>query len=87
MGLARGVVLAVATSDGQCFAGVGMRPGEQRRVGHLQRRLARQQKGSNRRRRTVRALGRVFERVRNRRTDFLPPDRPHAHDANMAWSL
>ncbi len=56
--------MPVATSDGQCFDGVGMRPGEQRR------RLARQKKGSNRRRRTVRAIGRVYERVRNRRADF-----------------
>ena len=70
VGIDRGVVLAVATSDGQCFDGVGMRPGEQRRVRHLQRRLARQKKGSNRRRRTVRAIGRIFERVRNRRIDF-----------------
>jgi putative transposase len=70
VGIDRGVVLAVATSDGRCFDGVGMRAGEQRRVRHLQRRLARQQKGSNRRRRTVRAIGHIFERVRHRRTDF-----------------
>jgi len=62
--------MPVATSDGQCFDGVGMRPGEQRRVRHLQQRLARQKQGSNRRRRTVRAIGRVYERVRNRRADF-----------------
>jgi len=70
VGIDRGVVMPVATSDGQCFDGVGMRPGEQRRVRHLQRRLARQKQGSNRRRRTVRAIGRVYERVRNRRADF-----------------
>ena len=70
VGIDRGVVMPVATSDGQCFDGVGMRPGEQRRVRHLQRRLARQKQGSNRRRRTVRAIGRVYERVHNRRTDF-----------------
>ncbi len=61
---------AVATSDGQCFHGVGMRPGAQRRVRHLQRRLARQTKGSTRRRRTVRAIGRILERERNRCTDL-----------------
>ena len=70
VGIDRGVAVPVATSDGQCFDGVGMRPGEQRRVRHLQRRLARQRKGSNRRRRTVRAIGQVYARVRNRRTDF-----------------
>ncbi len=59
----------VATSDGQCFHGVGMRPGEQRRVRHLQRRLAHQTNGSTRRRRTVRAIGRILERVRICRTD------------------
>ena len=70
VGIDRGVVIPVAASDGQCFDGVGMRLGEQRRLRHLQRRLAHQQKGSNRRRRTVRAIGRVYERVRNRRADF-----------------
>ena len=57
VGIDRGVVIPVAASDGQCFDGVGMRLGEQRRLRHLQRRLAHQQKGSNRRRRTVRAIG------------------------------
>jgi IS605 OrfB family transposase len=70
VGIDRGVVVPVATSDGQCFDGVGIRPGEQRRLRHLQRRLAGQKKGSNRRRRTVQAVGRVYERVRNRRADF-----------------
>jgi putative transposase len=70
VGIDRGVVVPVAASDGQCFDGVGMRPGEQRRLRHLQRRLARQKKGSNRRRRTVRAIGRVVEPIHNRRADF-----------------
>jgi IS605 OrfB family transposase len=70
VGIDRGVVVPVATSDGQCFDGVGIRPGEQWRLRRLQRRLARQRKGSNRRRRTVRAITRLHERVRNRRLDF-----------------
>jgi putative transposase len=46
VGIDRGVVVPVATSDGQFFAGLGMRAGEQRRLAHLQRRLARQKRGS-----------------------------------------
>jgi putative transposase len=71
VGLDRGVVIHVATSDGQCFDGAGMRPGERNHMRALQRRLARQKRGSNRRRRTAQAIGRVFERVRNRRADFV----------------
>jgi transposase len=70
VGIDRGVVVPVATSDGQCFDGAGLRPGEQRRLRHLQRRLAHQKQGSNRRRRTVQAIGRVYERAGHRRADF-----------------
>jgi len=70
VGIDRGVVVTVATSDGECFNGVGMRPDEQLHLRHLQRRLARQKKGSVRRRRTVRAIGRVHRPVRDRRADF-----------------
>lgn len=70
VGIDLGVVVPVATSDGRCFDGVGMRPGERRRLRRLQRRLARQKKGSNRRRGTVRAIARLHERVRNCRLDF-----------------
>jgi transposase len=70
VGVDRGVVVPVATSDGECFSGLGMRPRRQRRLAHLQRRLARQQMGSNRRRRTVRAIGRLYEHVRDGRLDF-----------------
>jgi IS605 OrfB family transposase len=70
VGIDRGVVVPVATSDGECFGDVGMGPGEQRHLRTLQRRLARSRRGSNRRRRTVRAIARVFERVRHRRLDF-----------------
>ncbi len=70
VGVDRGIVVPVATSDGKYFHGVGMRPGEWRHLHALQRRLARQKRGSNRRRRTVRAIGRVFERARHRRVNF-----------------
>ncbi len=70
VGIDCGVVVTVATSDGQCFNVLGLRSGERRHLRHLQRRLARQKKDSARRRRTVRAIGRIYQRVRNRRTDF-----------------
>ena len=70
VGIDRGLVLPVATSDGECFSFVGLGPREQVRLQRLNRRLARQKKGSNRRRRTVRAIGRVYERIHNRRVDF-----------------
>lgn len=70
VGIDRGVVIAVATSDGQCLSFAGVRGGEQQRMKRLQQQLARQQKGSHRRRATRRAIGRVLERVRHRRMDF-----------------
>jgi IS605 OrfB family transposase len=70
VGIDCGVVVPVATSDGQYFGGLSMRSGEQRRLAHLQRRLARQKRGSNRRHCTVRTIKHVFERIRSRRLDF-----------------
>lgn len=70
VGIDRGVILPVATSDGECFSFVGLGPSERTHLQRLSRRLARQQKGSNRRRRTVRAVSQVYERSRNRRMDF-----------------
>jgi len=70
VGVDRGIAVPVATSEGQCFGGLGIRSGEQGHVRVLQRRLVRQKRGSNRRRDTLRAIGRIFERVRQRRYDF-----------------
>ncbi len=70
VGIDRGVVVPVATSDGECFSFVGLGLFERTRLRRLNRRLARQKKGSSRRRRTVRAIGRVHERLHNRRMDF-----------------
>jgi len=70
VGIDRGVVVPVATSDGQCFGFTSIRVGEARRLRRLQQRLARQKKGSTRRRQTVRAISRLMHRARNRRTDF-----------------
>ncbi len=46
VGIDRGVAVPVATSDGEFFTGVGLRPGEKRHLRHLQRRLARQKKAA-----------------------------------------
>ena len=70
IGIDRGVAVPVATSDGQCLGLEAIRPGEASRLRRLQQRLARQTQGSSRRRRTVRAIGRLQRRVRNRRADF-----------------
>jgi IS605 OrfB family transposase len=70
VGVDRGVAVPVATSDGQCFGFVGFRSTEERRLKRLQRRLARQRKGSSRRKRTVAAIGQLHQRARRRRDDF-----------------
>jgi IS605 OrfB family transposase len=70
VGVDRGVAIAVATSDGQCWAFKGIHVPEHRRLRRLQQRLARQKKDSHRRQSTVGAIGRLFQRVRNRRRDF-----------------
>jgi putative transposase len=70
VGVDRGVVLPVATSEGECFRFAGFRPDEERRLKRLGRRLARQRKGSTRRRQTVAAIGRLHQRARRRRDDF-----------------
>jgi IS605 OrfB family transposase len=81
VGIDRGVVVPVVTSDGQCLDFQAIRPGEATRLRRLQQRLARQQKGSRRRRQTVQAIGRLQHRLRNRRVDF-------AHQAahQLTWS-
>ncbi|MFF0325641.1 RNA-guided endonuclease InsQ/TnpB family protein [Nonomuraea angiospora] len=70
VGIDRGVAKVVARSDGifhhQVFA-------REREVGHaatLQRRLARTQKGSARRRHAAAKLGKALAKVRRRRADF-----------------
>jgi transposase len=70
VGVDRGVVIAIATSDGQMFRLTAARRQEQRRMKRLQRRLARQQPGSCRRLATISKFQRVSQRARNRRADF-----------------
>ena len=70
VGIDLGVVIPVATSEGQIFAFATVRPGEQKRLKRLQQRLARQKRPSKRRQATRRAVGRLLQRVRRRRVDF-----------------
>jgi transposase len=66
----RGVIVAVATSDGEMLNRMSCSDGEARRYRRLQQKLARQKKCSNRRGRTVRALGVLQRRIARRRRDF-----------------
>jgi IS605 OrfB family transposase len=70
VGIDRGVVLPLATSDGECLDFLSIRPAEAVRLRRLQKRLGRQKKGSRRRGQTVRSIGRLQKRIRARRADF-----------------
>lgn len=70
IGIDRGVVVAVTTSTG-CFHDRGcVTSGEKARYRRLQQRLARSEKGSANRRRTLVAMNRIVGRITDRRTDF-----------------
>jgi len=70
-GVDRGVAVAVAVSDGTMTSPAGLRVKEAERRLRLQRRLARQRKGSGRRARTMRALARLAAREADRRKDWV----------------
>ena len=70
VGLDRGVVNAVATSDGEFLDRHILSVGEQKRMIRLQQSLARQTKGSKRRARTKAAFGKLHRTARRRRQDF-----------------
>ncbi|MER5389668.1 transposase [Saccharopolyspora sp. NPDC002686] len=70
VGIDRGVVTAVATSDSVGFDREFTTAGEQRRYLRLQRKLARQQSGSANRAKTLTAMRRIKRAERNRRKDF-----------------
>jgi transposase len=71
VGVDRGVVIPFQVSDGRAFDVPGLRPAEQVRLLRLQRRLARQQKGSNRRTRTRHAIARMKAKETDRRKDAI----------------
>lgn len=71
VGIDRGVTHAFAMSDGELVDVPRLAPAESARLLRLQRRLARQRKGSNRRERTKRQIARIRHREINRRKDAV----------------
>lgn len=71
VGIDRGVSNTFTTSDGEFAHMPGLSPREQERAVRLQRKLARQQKGSKRREETRRRLAVLRTRLNNRRDDFI----------------
>ena len=70
VGVDLGVVHTISTSDGEHLHIPGPGPSQERRLVRLQRKLARQQKGSNRRARTKHALAVLHARATDRRRDW-----------------
>src|ERR1700758_2850842 len=71
VGVDRGVAVSVALSSGELLRVPVLRAGETKRLRRLQRRLARAQRGSNRRARTKLAIARVRARAADRRRDWV----------------
>lgn len=70
VGVDRGVAVAVAVSDGTLRDREFCTPGEAKRYRRLQQRLARQEKGSANRKKTLAAMRVIKCRERDRRNDF-----------------
>ena len=71
VGLDAGVVATITDSDGRRFHAPGLRVAETARLRRLQRTLARQKGGSNRRARTKTAIARLRAREADRRRDWI----------------
>jgi putative transposase len=71
VGVDRGVAVSVALSSGELLHAPGLRGGETQRLRRLQRRLARAQRGSNRRARTKLAIAKLRVRETDRRRDWV----------------
>ena len=71
VGIDRGVAVSAAMSTGELLHASGLTPGESKRLTVLQQRLARCQRGSNRREKTKRAIARLKARERDRRKDWV----------------
>ncbi|EFL23475.1 transposase, OrfB [Streptomyces himastatinicus ATCC 53653] len=81
VGIDRGVAVAAVTSDGTFHDRKFIAPGEAARYRRLQHKLARQEKGSANRSKTIAAMGRIMWRVTDRRADFC------AYTANRVTTL
>jgi putative transposase len=71
VGIDRGVAVSAALSTGELLHAPNLTPGESRRVKVLQQRLARAQRGSNRRARTKVAIAKLKARDTDRRKDWV----------------
>jgi transposase len=71
VGVDRGVTLSAVLSTGELLECPGWSKHEQERLKHLQRRLARGRRGSNRRRRLRLAIAKLHGRAANRRKDWV----------------
>ncbi len=71
VGVDRGVTVSAALSSGEMLHCPGLRPGEHDRLVRLQRRLAKAQRGSNRRARLRARIARVKAREVDRRKDWI----------------
>jgi putative transposase len=71
VGVDRGVSVAVALSTGEMTSPAGLSPKEAERLLRLQRRLARSQRGSNRRRKVRTLIAGLKARDGNRRKDWV----------------
>ncbi|WP_329254215.1 transposase [Actinoallomurus sp. NBC_01490] len=71
VGVDRGVAVSAALSTGERLSVPGLRDSEAKRVVRLQRRPARAQRGSNRRRRVKTAIARLKARQTDRRKDWV----------------
>lgn len=77
VGVDRGVEVAFMTSDGDAHDRVMWKPAEKTRLLVLERRKARQQKESNRWRRTCRSIAKLHRRAADRRRDFAHKTSTH----------
>jgi putative transposase len=71
VGVDRGVTVSAALSTGALLHTPSLTSGERTRLRHLQQRIARSQRGSNRRQRTKVAIARIKAREANRRRDWV----------------
>jgi transposase len=70
VGIDRGVAVSAALSTGEMLTVPGLRASEQRRLKHLERSLARAQKGSSQRGKVKAAIARLKARETDRRKDW-----------------
>ena len=71
VGVDRGVAVSAALSTGELLHTPGLTPGERIRLRRLQQRLARAERGSNRRRRAKLAIAKLKARDADRRRDWV----------------